>query len=607
MFHPKPEILLGVSADYHDAAAALVVEGEIVAAAEEERFSRVKHDPSIPVNAIAWCLNDAGVPRDGLTGVVFYDKPLTTYERILATHAKVGPHGFLTLADAVRAWSTSKLWVAPRLDEALHGIGYDMAPLTYAEHHQGHAASAFYPSPFDSAAVLTLDGVGEWATSSISHGRGSSLKLVRELHFPDSVGLLYSAMTAYCGFAVNEDEYKLMGLAPYGEPRFAQTLLERVVELAEDGSIRLDQRWFDYRSGRRMTRPGLGTLLDGPPRSSGQPITQREADIARSVQVVVEEIVLRMARHAHELTGERRVCLAGGVALNCVANARLLDDGPFDEVWVQPAAGDSGGALGAALWEYHNVRGRGRLPNVGDDGMSGSRLGPHFHGDEIAEWLRESALEFVRYADRQELYRSVATELDNGAIVGWFQGRMEFGPRALGGRSILADARAPNMTQRLNDAVKKRESFRPFAPAVLEEVAHEWFDVDRPSPYMLFTAQVTLDRRLESRGQRAGSFAERLGEPRSQIPACTHVDYSARLQTVGPGGSDEFRRLLEAFDELTGCPVLLNTSFNQGGEPIVRTPADAMRCFEQAGLDLLVLEDCVVHRSGASWEGGDLS
>lgn len=593
---PESVAILGVSADYHDAAAALVVDGVVVAAAEEERFTRVKHDASLPANAIEWCLSDAGIAADGLAGLAFYDKPLTTYERILATHASVGFRGFPALSKAVSTWSRSKLWVAARLEGVMEGMGRDMPPLTFVEHHQSHAASAYYPSPFDAAAVLTFDGVGEWATTSVAHGAGKTLRLISELRFPDSLGLLYSAFTSFCGFEVNDGEYKLMGLAPYGEPRFADALRSELVDIAEDGSFRIDQRWFDYRAGRRMTRNSLSSLLDGPPRRPGDPILQRDADIAASIQALIEEIILRIALHAHDVTGAREVCLAGGVALNCVANARLLADGPFDRVWVQPAAGDAGGAIGAALWEWHQRRNEPRDVQ-GVDGMSGAFLGPRFDNEEVAEWLRDEAVEFDEYADIEEIAAIVAVELAAGATVGWFQGRMEFGPRALGHRSILADPRNPQMATRINMAVKGREGFRPFAPAVLREHASEWFDVDGPSPYMLFTAPVATAKRIAcSEPESDGGFAARLAQVRSEIPACTHVDHSSRVQTVDDT-NPEFRALLEAFHRLTDCPVLLNTSFNRAGEPIVRSPADALRCFEEADLDVLVIERCLI-RSG---------
>jgi carbamoyltransferase len=602
---PVSSPILGISSDYHDAAAALVIDGRIVAAAEEERFTRIKHDPSMPVNAIRWCLESSGIGPDGLSAVAFYAKPLTTYERILSTHAKVGPRGFPALAQAVSSWSKSKLWVAARIERALADLGVTMPALSFVEHHQSHAASAFYPSPFESAAVLTFDGVGEWATTSIGHGAGKRLEIVEELAFPDSIGLLYSAFTAFCGFEVNDGEYKLMGLAPYGEPVYADAIRDNVLHLAADGSFRIDQRWCDYRAGRRMTTPKLHRLLGGPPRTGDAPIGQREADIARSVQVVTEELVLAIAAHAHEITGERRACLAGGVALNCVANSRLLDEGPFDEIWVQPAAGDAGGSIGAALWEHHQRRGEPRVLDRGPaarDGMSGAFLGPAFGHDEIAAWLSDEGVSFEALADLGAVADHVADLIDGGATVGWFQGQMEFGPRALGHRSILADPRDPTMASKLNLAVKGREGFRPFAPAVLAEEADGWFDLPGPSPYMVFTAPVTASRRVEgplAPGPAATGLAERLATVRSVIPACTHVDLSARVQTVDDT-NPELQLLLRAFHRRTGCPVLLNTSFNRDGEPIVRTPADALRCFIATNLDVLVLERCVVRRDEAT-------
>jgi carbamoyltransferase len=586
--------VLGVSADYHDAAACLVVDGELVAAAEEERFTRVKHDPSLPVHAMAWCLEAGGVAPGELDAVAFYDSPFTKLERILVTHGRVGPRGFPALARAMRSWLRSKLWVRYRLDAALGELGHPCPPVLFAEHHQSHAASAFLPSPFEEAAILTLDGVGEWTTTSIGVGEGGHVRLIEEQRFPDSLGLFYSAMTAHCGFEVNDGEYKLMGLAPYGEPRFADALRERVIRIGDDGSVALDQRWFRYRSGRRMGSPRLDDLLGGPP-CVGEP-GQREADLAASTQLVLEEAVLASARHAHRLTGSARLCLAGGVALNCVANARLLAEGPFDEVWVQPAAGDAGGAVGAALWAWHEVGGHPRAPG-GRDAMAGAALGPAFATDEVAAWLAADAVPFDR-PDPARLAPAVADRLADGAVVGWFRGPMEFGPRALGHRSILADPRSPTVSTRLNAAVKGREGFRPFAPAVLAERADQWFDLAQPSPYMLFTAPV---RGVGAEGGASGQgFADRLAAVDSPLPGCTHVDGSARVQTVDAERAGDLHALLRAFEDRTGCPVLLNTSFNRAGEPIVRTPADALRTARACGLDLLVLEGCVVDLAGAA-------
>ena len=586
--------VLGVSAEYHDAAAALVVDGEIVAAAQEERFTRRKHDPSLPLHAVRWCLSEAGIAPDGLDALVFYDKPLTTYERILSTHAKVGPRGFPALSRAVSTWSRHKLWVGSRLERMVSDLGYRAPRVSYSEHHVSHAASAFYPSPFESAAVLTFDGVGEWATSSVAHGEGAGLSMRSELRFPDSLGLFYSAMTAFCGFEVNDGEYKLMGLAPYGSPRFADVLRDRAVQIADDGSVRLDQRWFGYRAGRSMFTPALCELLGGAPLAPGDLPGQREADIARSTQVVLEEIVLRIAHHAHRVTGERHACLAGGVALNCVANERLLAEGPFEDIWVQPAAGDAGGAIGAALWWYHQVNGSPRVVRSGD-GMAGAFLGPAYPDAEVHDWLTDMGVEHEVLPDG-ELHELVAAELASGAAVGWCRGRAEFGPRALGHRSILADPRDPTMVRRLNLAIKGRESFRPFAPSVLAEHAQEWFSLSHESPYMLFTAPVHPSKRLDDPVPADRPFGERLGGVRSQIPACSHVDQSARVQTVDATANPDYHRLLTAFHERTGCPVLVNTSFNRAGEPIVLTPADALRCFAGTELDLLVIGSAVVRR-----------
>lgn len=583
--------VLGVSADFHDAAAAVVADGVVVAAAQEERFSRIKHDPSLPVRAMSWCLEEAGVGPGDLAAVVFHEKPFTAYERILSTQASVGPAGFPQLRHAVGMWTRSKLWAGARVQRAVNATGRRVPPLYYAEHHVSHAAAAFYPSPFEQAAVLTVDGVGEWATTTIGTGRGSRLELLEELRFPHSVGLLYSAATAYCGFRVNDGEYKLMGLAPYGVPRFVDVLLDRVVRLGEDGSVAIDQRYFRYRAGRRMTSPRLDELLGGPPRDDGEELDERYADVAASIQRIVEEAVLGLARRARTLTGGTKLCMGGGVALNCVANRRLLDAGIFDEVWVQPAAGDAGSALGAALWFGHAVRNDLREPVAGD-GMSGAVLGPSFDAEEIAGWLSACGVPFERVTNLQHRDLAVARLLAEGSVIGWFQGRMEFGPRALGHRSILADPRRPGIAAEINRRVKGREGFRPLAPAVLAERAAATFELDGESPYMLFTAPVR--GAIPNEGS-TGSFSERLAGVCSPIPACTHVDGSARVQTVDRRHHPAFHSLISAFEAATGCPALLNTSFNRADEPIVRTPADALRCARTAGLDLLVLEDCLVH------------
>lgn len=586
------DAVLGLSGDYHDAAAALVVDGEIVAAVQEERFTRVKHDPSMPRHSARWCLEHAGLEVADLRGVVFYDKPLTTYERLLATHATVGPRGFPVLARALPSWSRSKLWARARIESMLPVTDGRPPPIWFAEHHQSHAASAFYPSPFESAAVLTFDGVGEWATSSIGHGTGRALRIMRELRFPDSLGLLYSSMTAYCGFDVNDGESKLMGLAPYGSPRYEAALRDQVVDVADDGSLRLNQRYFDYRAGSRMTRPALAELLDGPPSVRGAEPGQREADIARSVQAILDDVVVRIGRHARHVTREPRACLAGGVALNCVANARLVEAEVFDEIWVQPAAGDAGGALGAALWGWHVLLGAPRRALPGD-ALAGAALGPEYGTEEVATWLTAAGIAH-EVLDDADLHRTVARELADGATVGWFDGRAEFGPRALGHRSILADPRDPDMVRRLNLQVKGREPFRPFAPAVLAEDAADWFELRQPSPYMLLTMALREEHRTSTEG--TGSFADRLAAPRSAVPACTHIDHSARVQTVDRAAHPGLHGVISEFKALTGCPMVVNTSFNAAGEPIVLSPADALRCFDATGLDLLVLQRCLVRR-----------
>jgi len=585
--------VLGLSFGYHDAAAAVVSDGVVVAAAQEERFTRRKHDPALPERAAAWCLEQAGVRPGDLDAVVLYDKPFTTYERVLATHAEVGPRGLPQLARAVGTWTRSKLWAGASVDRLLERLGHRRVPVRYAEHHLSHAAAAYYPSPFDRAAVLTVDGVGEWATTTFGTGDGPHLKLVSQIDFPDSLGLLYSTATAYCGFQVNDGEYKVMGLAPYGEPRFVDELRARVVDLQEDGGFRLDQRFFDYRAGARMASPRLWELLGGPPRSPDEPLDARHADVARSFQVVLEDALLGLARHVHRATGMTRLCLGGGVALNCVANSRLLDEGPFDDLWVQPAAGDAGSAVGAALWFTHEVAGLERRP-AAPDGMAGAALGPAFGAREVADWLVAEGVEFETTTDLDDLCAQVAAAVASGAVVGWCRGPMEFGPRALGHRSILADPRDPSMVARVNQRVKGREGFRPFAPSVPAEVAADWFDLDRPSPYMLRTVPVRSFRPPAGPAGPADAFAARLAAVHSDLPACTHVDGSARVQTVDRDQHPAFWALLHEFGRRTGCPVLLNTSFNRADEPVVRTPADALRCAVAAGLDLLVLEDHLV-------------
>lgn len=596
--------ILGVSCDYHDSAAAIVVEGEIIAAAEEERFSRRKHDAGLPERAVASCLAIAGLEPDDVDAVVVYEKPLNLLTRLLASRQRIGPAALPHFTREMPVFLRSNLLVGYRLEKLLRRLGATRPPqVHYSEHHMSHAASAYFPSPFDSAAILTVDGVGEWATSVIGMGRGRVIDLLEEQRFPNSLGLLYSLATAWCGFTPNDGEYKLMGLAPYGEPSYRESLSE-LAELAPDGGLIIDGRRVRWWSARPERLGHLHAALGGPPRAPDDPITQRDVDLARSVQEFTEDAVLSMARHAHELTGSSLLCLSGGVALNCVANGRLLREGPFEDVWVQPAAGDAGSALGAALWYWHQVVGAPRSTAAGSvDSMNGSFLGPSFSPDAISEWLTAQHVSHERVGDRSDLCASIAAELANGSIVGWFEGRMEFGPRALGHRSILADPRSPTVQLDLNMRVKGRESFRPFAPAVLSERAAEWFEVDRPSPYMLFTFQVADEHSLDVDDDGVDPF-ERVQVVRSDIPGCTHVDWSARVQTVDARTNGRFHQLLRAFEDLTGCPVLLNTSFNIAGEPIVCTPEDALGCAVAANLDILVIEDCVLDLRSSDMSAG---
>ncbi len=568
---------LGISAYYHDSAAALVEDGRPVAAAAEERFTRRKHDRRFPRQAVRWCLSQAGVPPDRIDVVAFYDKPLLKLERLLETHLETAPRGFASFRRAVPALMREKLFLRTLLERELDAVagGVDWAAkLLFAEHHQSHAASAFFPSPFREAAILTMDGVGEWATTSSGHGTGGEIRIRKEIRFPHSLGLLYSAFTGYVGFEVNSGEYKTMGLAPYGSPRFADLIRERLVDVKEDGSFRLDLRYFDYCAGLRMTSDRFHETFGGPPRAKDDPLTQRHMDLAASIQSVTEEIVLRLGRSLAVETGSPNLCLAGGVALNCVANGKLLTDGCFEEIWVQPAAGDDGGALGAALAAHHTYLGGPRETAGPGDAMHGALLGPSFEQDEIESRIRAAGARFTVCAER-ELLAVCAESLVAGDALGWFQGRMEFGPRALGARSILADARSPTMQAVLNEKVKFRESFRPFAPAVLRDHVARWFGLDRDSPYMSFVAQVA----------------------RKDIPAVTHVDGSARIQTVHRETNPLFHALLEAFEARTGCPVLVNTSFNVWGEPIVCTPEDAFACFMGTGLDALAIGRCLLRKA----------
>ncbi len=578
--------ILGISAFYHDSAAALIVDGAIVAAAQEERFSRVKHDHAFPEQAITYCLDEAGLTPEQLDFVGFYDKPLLTFERLLETYLAHAPRGFRSFLEAMPLWLNTKLHL-PR--EMSRGVlaGYGRR-FVFCEHHESHAASAFFPSPFDEAAILTLDGVGEWATASWGVGRGNRLELTHTLRFPHSLGLLYSAFTYHCGFKVNSGEYKLMGLAPYGEPRYVDLILDELVDLREDGSLWMDQRYFDYAAGLAMTNRRFAALVGGPPRRPESELTSREMDLAASIQRVTEEAVLRAARHVHERTGQRRLCLAGGVALNCVANGRVLREGPFDDLWIQPAAGDAGGALGTALFIWHQLLEEPRRADPGDS-MRGALLGPAFDDDGIRAFLAGTDAVWTHIADDAALLDRVARLLAEHRVVGWFQGRMEFGPRALGNRSILGDPRSPTMQSVMNLKIKFRESFRPFAPVVMQEHAHQVFEMaeGQASPYMLLVAPVRPERRREVDGDARG--LDRLRQPRSDVPAITHVDYSARVQTADPVRHPRYHALLARFYEITGCPVLINTSFNVRGEPIVCTPEQAYRCFMATGMDALVL------------------
>lgn len=599
--------ILGISAFYHDAAAALVRDGRIVAAAQEERFTRHKHDARFPRSAIAYCLEAGGVQPGELDAVVYYDKPLTTFGRLLRTYFRVGPAGWGTFREAMQSWTKQKLWIPYQIERGLRDLGYPMpGDLYFCEHHESHAASAFFPSPFPSAAVLTFDGVGEWATASIGLGRDNRLELLEQLNFPHSLGMLYSAFTYYCGFRVNSGEYKLMGLAPYGEPRYVNRILDNLLDLREDGSFRLNLRYFGFLGGRTMTNRRFDRLFGGPPRAPESEIGRRDVDLAASIQAVTEEVVLRMARHAHQLTGERNACLAGGVALNCVANGRLLREGPFERLWIQPAAGDAGGALGAALHTWFHIGDHPRRVDGRTDAMRGAYLGPDYTDQEVEAYLQAEGYPFERLDERSVWAKRIAEAVAEGKVVGLCVGRMEFGPRALGHRSIIGDPRSPTMQSVMNLKIKYRESFRPFAPSVLAERAADWFDLDAESPYMLLVAPVREELRRPGDGSRGATGATGDGDPdlrgwvsevRSEIPAVTHVDHSARVQTVSREMAPEYHAVIEAFAELTGCPLVINTSFNVRGEPIVNTPADAYRCFMRTEIDLLVLGSYILSKA----------
>lgn len=587
--------ILGISAYYHDSAAALVSDGEITAAAQQERFSRKKHDSGFPQDAIQCCLSEADITLSDVDFVVFYDKPLVKFERLLETYLSYAPRGFRSFVTAMPIWLKEKLFLKTTLRRELSALasGKDLPPLLFSEHHQSHAASAFFPSPFERAAVLCMDGVGEWATTSIWIGEGNTLVPQWEIDFPHSLGLLYSAFTYYAGFKVNSGEYKLMGLAPYGEPRYVDTILDHLVELKADGTFRLNMNYFNYATGLTMTNRRFDALFGGPAREPEAPLSQREMDLARSIQVVTEMIVLRLAATVRRETACEYLCLAGGVALNCVANGRVLKEGKFRDIWIQPAAGDAGGAIGAALAVWHQYLGQARHVDRTDT-MRGAFLGRRYTNDEVQERLKAIGAVYRQVSDSilfQETARLLATE----KVVGWFQGRMEFGPRALGGRSILGDPRSVRMQSMLNLKIKYRESFRPFAPAIIDARVSDYFELDRASPYMLLVAAVGASQRIQlTKDQQSLWGIDKLKVPRSSVPAVTHVDYSARVQTVHRETNPRFYELLQEFDRQTGCPLLVNTSFNVRGEPIVESPEDAYRCFMRTEMDCLVLENCIL-------------
>jgi carbamoyltransferase len=591
--------VLGISAYYHDSAAAIVRDGEVVAAAQEERFTRKKHDPSFPVHAVQYCLEAEGVSLDAVDYIAFYDKPFLKFERLLETYLAFAPRGLRSFQMAIPLWIREKLFQKDLLTKELKKFSPSKnldGKLLFTEHHMSHAASAFFPSPFEEALVLTMDGVGEWATTSVAIGRGNKLEMIREIHFPHSLGLLYSAFTYYTGFKVNSGEYKLMGLAPYGEPKYTAKILDNLIDLKPDGSFRLDMKYFDYCTGLTMTNARFDALFGLPARKPEQLLTAVHMDLAASIQSVLEEIVLRMTRSLAEETGMRNLCLAGGVALNCVANGKILRDGKFDKIWIQPAAGDAGGALGTALATCHLYKGQPRSISPSIDGMKGAYLGPEFSQQEIERRLEAAGAAFSTLSD-DDLIEASAEALADGKALGWFQGRMEFGPRALGARSILGDARSPSMQSVLNLKVKYRESFRPFAPSVLREDVADWFEMDADSPYMLLVADVVERRRIPMTADQQKLFGiEKLNVPRSEIPAVTHVDYSARVQTVHRETNPRYHALISQFKQRTGCPVIVNTSFNVRGEPIVCTPEDAFRCFMGTEIEALAVGNCFLRK-----------
>ena len=586
--------ILGISAYYHDSAAALIRDGEIIAAAQEERFTRIKHDAEFPIHAVRYCLAEGGISEGLVDAVAFYDKPITKFARLMETYFSVAPQGLQSFMMAVPVWLKQKLWTGYQIEKNLHVIGVQAKELYFPEHHESHGASTFYPSPFNEAAILTMDGVGEWASSTIGVGRGHQIEIIKEQKFPHSLGLLYSAFTYFTGFKVNSGEYKLMGLAPYGEPRYVQTIYEHLLDLKADESFRLNMHYFDYLAGLRMTSADFDALFGGAPREAESPITQREMDLAASIQVVTEEIVLRMARYARELTGMKHLCLSGGVALNCVANGKLLRENIFDDLYIQPASGDAGGALGAALLVWHQVGGNPRHRDGKHDAMQGAYLGPGFSDEEIGAYLDTRGY-VAKKLSPAEWAPAIAELIQAEKVIGLFQGRMEFGPRALGCRSIIGDARSPAMQSVMNLKIKYRESFRPFAPSCLEEKISEYFDIDRPSPYMLLVADVKKERWVENT-RKSESINDIINQVRSDIPAITHVDHSARIQSVSRETNPGYYDIIKAFEELSGCAVIINTSFNVRGEPIVCTPEDAYRCFMRTEMDYLVLGSYILDK-----------
>lgn len=584
--------ILGISAFYHDSAAAIIKDGYILAAAQEERFTRIKHDQNFPINAIKYCLKEAGITAQQLDYIAFYDKPFIKFERILETYLAYAPHGIKSFMKAIPLWIKKKIWIKELIKKELCYEGEILFP----EHHESHAASAFYPSPFNHAAYLTMDGVGEWATTSYGSCDKNEIKILGELHFPHSLGLLYSAFTYFIGFKVNSGEYKVMGLAPYGKPKYVQKIYDHLIDLKEDGSFKMNMNYFDYCAGLTMTNKKFNELFGGEPRVPETKLTQREMDLARSVQDVTEEIMLRMARHVKRITGEKYLCLAGGVALNCVGNGKLLRENIFDDIWIQPAAGDAGGAIGAAYIVYHQHLNNPLPSKKGRDLQKGSYLGPQYSNDEIRKFLSHHSLPY-QFLETDELIDVVSDLIIKEKIIGWFQGRMEFGPRALGSRTIIGDARSPSMQKKMNLKIKFREGFRPFAPSVLAEKVGEWFEIDRESPYMLLVAEVKKEKQRRMTSEETNLWGiDQLNVIRSEVPAITHIDYSARLQTVNKLDNSLYHGLISKFYEKTGCPVIVNTSFNVRGEPIVQSPLDAYKCFMRTELDVLVLENFILYK-----------